>query len=119
MSSAVCSTTAPASQTAILVVPPPTSMFITRAPSRIERAAAPEPKAASVVSSASPALTATNLPAWAANNSPIARALRRRTATPVRIRAPLSICSGERPASAYWRSMNTRSASASIVWSSA
>ena len=40
---------------------------------------------------ASPALTDTNLPAWAANRSPMARALRRRTATPVRISAPVSI----------------------------
>ena len=77
------------------------STFMTRAPSRTERAALPEPKAASVVSSASPALTATNLPACAANSSPMARALLRRTATPVRISAPLSILSGVTPASAY------------------
>ena len=114
MSMAVWSTTMPPSQTAIFEVPPPMSMFITRAVSRIERAAAPEPKAASVASSASPALTATNLPACAANSSPIARALRRRTATPVRISAPLSICSGVTPASTYCRSTNARSATASI-----
>jgi len=57
----------------------------------MERAQAPEPKAARVASSASPALTETNLPAWEANSSPIARALLRRTATPVRIRAPVSV----------------------------
>ena len=95
------------------------SMFITRQPSRMLRAAAPEPIAARVVSSASPALTATNLPAWAANRSPIARALLRRTATPVRINAPLSICSGRTPASAYWRSTKRRSATASMLESSA
>jgi hypothetical protein len=43
---------------------------------------------------AAPAETATILPAWRANSSPIARALRRRTATPVRISAPVSISSG-------------------------
>ena len=64
-SMAVMSTTSPPSHTAIFEVPPPISTFITRALSRIERAAAPEPKAASVASSASPALTATNLPACA------------------------------------------------------
>jgi len=36
--------------------------------------APPEPNAASVASSASPALTDTNFPAWAANKSPMARA---------------------------------------------
>lgn len=96
------------------------SMFITRALSRIERATAPEPNAASVVSSASPALTETNLPACPANRSPIARALLRRTATPVRVRvrAPVSIASGVRPASAYWRSMNAPRAVASMLASS-
>ena len=43
MSMAVSSTTSPASHTAIFEVPPPMSTFITRADSRIERAAAPEP----------------------------------------------------------------------------
>ena len=64
--------------TAIFAVPPPTSTFITVASSRIERATAPEPYAASTVSRLSPALTATNLPACAAKSSPIARALLRR-----------------------------------------
>ncbi len=53
-SMAVISGTSPFSHTAIFEVPPPMSMFITRALSRIERDAAPEPKAASVVSSPSP-----------------------------------------------------------------
>ena len=119
MSSAVTSTSCPRSQTASFEVPPPTSRFITRAPSRIERATAPEPCAASVASSASPALTATNLPACAANSSPIARAFARRTATPVRISAPVSMCSGTRPASAYCLAMNAASAAPSIVASPA
>jgi hypothetical protein len=72
-----------------------------------------------VASSPSPALTATNLPAWRANSSPMARALRRRTATPVRISAPLSIASEEIPAASYWRAMKAPSASASIVSSAA
>ena len=37
------STTLPSAHTAIFEVPPPTSTFITTQPSRIERAAAPEP----------------------------------------------------------------------------
>ena len=118
MSAAVVSTTSPASQTAILEVPPPISTFMTRADSRIERAAAPEPKAASMASSASPALTDTNFPAWAANKSPMARALLRRTATPVRMSAPVSIAFGSIRASAYCLSMKTPRAAASIVTSS-
>ena len=90
MSMAVMAATAPPTQMAIFAVPPPMSTFITLAPSRIDSAAAPEPKAARLASSASPALTATNLPACAAKSSPMARALRRRTATPVRMSAPLS-----------------------------
>jgi hypothetical protein len=43
------------------------------------------------------------------------RALRRRTATPVRISAPVSISSGSTLASAYCRSMKAPSASASMV----
>ena len=46
-----------------------------------------------VASRPSPALTATNLPASCANRSAMARALRRRTATPVRINAPVSTSS--------------------------
>ena len=68
-----------------------------------------------MVSRLSPALTATILPAWRANNSPIARALLRRTATPVRISAPVSISSGSTLASAYSFSMKAPSASASMV----
>ena len=101
MSTAVRSTNSPFSHTAILVVPPPMSMFMTRAVSRTERAAAPEPNAASVVSKASPALTDTNLPACAANKSAMARELLLRTATPVRIKAPVSILSGAMPACSY------------------
>src|SRR6266581_913652 len=67
----------------------------------------------------SPALTETNLPAWEANSSPIARALLRRTATPVRIRAPVSIVSGSTPASSYCLSMKRPSACASMVASPA
>ena len=94
-------------------------MFITRAGERIDRATAPDPKAANVASSPSPALTATNLPAWSAKSSPIARALLRRTATPVRISAPVSMSSTPTPASAYWRAMKRPSARVSIVVSSA
>ena len=43
-----------------------------------------------VVSSPSPAVTETNRPASSANRSAMARELRRRTATPVRISAPVS-----------------------------
>ena len=68
-----------------------------------------------VVSRLSPALTATILPAWLANNSPIARALLRRTATPVRISAPVSISSGSTSAYLYCFSMKAPSASASMV----
>jgi hypothetical protein len=63
----------------------------------------------------SPAETATILPACAANSSPILRALRRRTATPVRIKAPVSICSGSILASVYWRAMKAPSLSESMV----
>src|SRR5258706_15098676 len=63
MSAAVTSRPSPASHRAILEVPPPISTFMTRADSRIERAQAPDPKAARVASSASPALTETNFPA--------------------------------------------------------
>ena len=63
----------------------------------------------------SPALTATSLPACAANNSPMARALRLRTATPVRISAPVSISSGSTLASTYSFLMKAPSASASMV----
>ena len=118
-STAVRSAISPASHTAILEVPPPISMFMTRADSRIERAQAPEPNAARVASSASPALTETNFPACEANSSPIARALLRRTATPVRMRAPVSIASGSTPASSYCRSMKRPSARASMVASPA
>ena len=117
-SMAVMSTTSPPSHTAIFEVPPPMSMFMTRLRSRMERADAPEPKAASVVSRPSPAETETNLPACAANSSPIARALARRTATPVRIRAPVSMVEGSMPAASYWRSMNAPSFWASIIISS-
>jgi hypothetical protein len=55
------------------------------------------------------------LPAWRANNSPIARALLRRTATPVRISAPVSISSGSILASVYCCSMKAPSASESMV----
>ena len=54
--------------------------------------------------------TATKRPACAAKSSPIARAFARRTATPVRISAPVSIASGSTPASAYCRAMNAPSA---------
>ena len=114
-STAVSSATSPASHTAIFVVPPPRSTFITRADSRTERAQAPEPKAARVASSASPALTETNFPTWEANSSPIARALLRRTATPVRIRAPVSIALGSTAASWYCLSMKRPSSAASMV----
>jgi len=119
MSAAVISRTSPASHRAILEVPPPISTFMTRADSRIERAQAPDPKAARVASSASPALTETNFPACEANNSPMARALPRRTATPVRIKAPVSIAPGSTPASSYCLSMKRPSAAASIVVPSA
>ncbi len=112
---AVMSTTSPASHTAIFDVPPPMSRFMTRQRSRMERAAAPEPNAASVVSSASPALTDTNLPAWSAKRSAIARALRRRTATPVRMRAPVSMVAGTIPAASYCAVMKAPSAAASIA----
>ena len=49
------SITWPSAQTAIFDVPPPTSTFMTVAPSRIERATAPEPWAAITVSRLSPA----------------------------------------------------------------
>src|SRR5439155_1747804 len=78
-------------------------------------AQAPEPKAARVASSASPALTETKFPAWEANSSPIARALLRRTATPVRIRAPVSIALESTPASSYCLSMKRPSARASML----
>ena len=113
-SSAVRSLTRPSAQIAIFDVPPPMSTFITVAPSRIERAAAPEPWAAITASRLSPAETATILPAWRANSSPMLRALRRPTATPVKISAPVSISSGSTLASRYWRSMKVPSAAASI-----
>jgi len=69
--------------------------------SRMERATAPEPKAAIFASSASPALTATILPACRAKSSPMRRALTRWTATPVRISAPVSISFGSTCASRY------------------
>ena len=115
MSTAVKSTSSPFWQTAILVVPPPMSMFMTRAVSRTDRAAAPEPNAAKVVSSASPALTDTNLPACSANKSAMARELLRLTATPVKIKAPVSILSGSMPACAYCVSMKAPSAAASML----
>ena len=111
----VTSRTEPARQMATLVVPPPTSMFITTPPLRPDSATAPEPCAAMVASMPSPALTATNLPASAANSPPIARALLRSTATPVRMSAPVSISSRVSPASRYWRAMKVPSAPASMV----
>ena len=117
-SSAVRSSILPSMQTAILLVPPPMSMFITRASGSSEAATAPEPWAASVVSSPSPAATATKRPAWAANNAPTAAALRRPAATPVRIRAPVSIMSGVMPAAVYCALMKRPKAAASMLRSS-
>ena len=117
-SSAVRATISPSRQNAIFVVPPPTSILST-VPNCSDKATAPDPWAAISVSSASPALTATNLPACAAKISPIARALERRAATPVRINAPVSISSGVRPEATYCASMKRAKASASIVLPSA
>ncbi len=114
-STAVTSITLPSAQIAILEVPPPTSTFITVHSSRIESATAPDPYAAITVSRLSPADTATSLPASRANSSPMARALLRRTATPVRMSAPVSISSGSTLASAYSLRMKAPSASASMV----
>ena len=71
-----------------------------------------------VLSRLSPALTATKRPASCANSSPIARALRRRTATPVRMSAPVSTSSRLSAACSYWRLMNFPSAATSMVKSS-
>ena len=109
MSSAAC----PARQTTTLVVPPPISTFMI-APAVADRATAPEPWAAMVASRLSPALTATKRPASAANRSPMARALSRSKATPVRIRAPVSTCSRVSPAAWYCWSTNTPRAAPSI-----
>jgi hypothetical protein len=59
------------------------------------------------------------LPAWRANSSPIARALVRRTATPVRISAPVSISSGSTMALWYCCAKKRSSAAASMVSSAA
>ena len=113
-STAVTRSTLPPRQCAILVVPPPIST-LSVSPSLLEdRMTAPEPWAAMVASSPSPALTATNFPASAENRSPIARALRRRTATPVRIRAPVSTSERAMPALLKLFSINSPRASASI-----
>ena len=114
ISTAVCAITFPSAQTAIFDVPPPISIFMTVARSRRDRATAPDPCAAMIVSRLSPALTATIRPASRANRSPIARALLRLAATPVRIRAPASIISGLRPAAWYCCAINSPSATASI-----
>ena len=85
------------------------STFIT--PLRdLDSSTAPEPCAAMLASRLSPALTATKRPASSANNSAMARALSRSSATPVRISAPVSTCSRESPAAGYWRSTNSPSA---------
>ena len=117
-SMAVTSRTLPPAHTAILLVPPPTSMFSTTASSRPERATAPEPWAAMVVSSPSPAVTDTNRPASSANSSAMARELRRRTATPVRISAPVSTSSRLSCACSYCWLMNRPRRSVSMVRSS-
>ncbi len=115
---AVRATISPSTHSAILEVPPPTSTFITGTAALFDKATAPEPCATSAVSRLSPALTATNFPAWSANRSAIARALRRRTATPVSIRAPASTSSKCIPAFLYCASRNGCKLSASIVSSS-
>ena len=100
MSAAVRSTISPPSQTAIFDVPP--HVDVHHPPAVADRTGhRAGAEAASVVSSPSPALTATNLPACCAKSSPIARAFRRRTATPVRMSAPVSMASGSCPASPY------------------
>ena len=114
-STAVTCSTFPWKQWAIFVVPPPISMLMTRPFLSADRITAPDPWAAIVASRPSPALTATNFPASAENKSPMARALARRTATPVNIRAPVSISDRWRPALRYESSINSPSISASIV----
>ena len=90
----------PLSTRASFVVPPPMSTCRAQAPRAAESAVAPEPYAASVLSSRCPALAVTILPASSAKISVIARALRRLIASPVRITAPVSTSLGARPASA-------------------
>ena len=118
MSIAETSWTLPALHKANLLVPPPISTFSTTPPIFAECATAPEPCAAMVASRPSPALTATNLPASWAKSSPMARALRRRTATPVRISAPVSTSSRRILAFLYCWLMNAPNASTSIRVSS-
>ena len=114
-SSAVTSTTLPSRHTAIFAVPPPTSTFMTVASSRIETrdragAVGREHRFQAVAGAHRHQLA--GLARRTVRRS--ARALRRRTATPVRISAPVSISSGSTLASAYGRSMNAPSAAASI-----
>ena len=89
----------PLSISASLVVPPPMSTCSTHSPRAFDSATAPEPCAASRLSSLCPAVAQTNLPASSANNSSMARAFLRLIASPVRMTAPLSISLRAKPAS--------------------
>ena len=92
-------TITPRSISASLVVPPPTSTCSRQVSRAFDSATAPEPCAASRLSSLWPAVAQTNLPASSANSSSMARALLRLIASPVRMTAPQSISSCVSPAS--------------------
>ena len=83
----------PFSIRANLVVPPPMSTLSSVALCPRESATAPEPCAAIWHSMWWPAEAQTNLPASSENRSAMARALRRLSASPVRMTAPLSTVS--------------------------
>ena len=101
-------------------VPPPISIFITATPSRMELVdRTPNHRPPSRSSRLSSALTATSLPVSLEQFANRASAFFRRTATPVRIRAPVLISSRrDLSAYSYCLRMKAPNASASIVSSS-
>ena len=101
---------------ATLLVPPPTSTFMQATPSsRVDTSTAPEPKAARIASRLWPAVAHTNFPASSANNAAIASAFSFLAASPVTIRAPVSMSPRVRPARAYASWMKSLSFSVSMV----
>ncbi len=89
----------PFSQSASLIVPPPTSILRTVMFSLRDKATAPEPFAAIKDSRWCPADAHTNFPDLSAKRSAIARAFVLLSASPVNITAPVSISSGVSSAS--------------------
>ena len=87
--------------------------------SRWDARTVPEPYAASMASMWWPAEAQTRSPACSLATVAIASALRRRSASPVRMTTPVSMSSGATRASAYASSRITPSASASICMPSA